>query len=262
MGLLLVPATLVAYLVGIFLAVVATFRKNSGARAAADGSLMLAWALHLAILVHQGWVTGRFPIGNAGEYLVALGFVVLSLHLLVTFAFRVTAAGVVLPPLAALMTLPALWFTARRASEGYQGQRFLFVFHTATATAGMAALAVAFAMSLIYLGQDRALKSKRAPGLLSRLPSLATCDRIALLSILWGFPLLTVGIVTGSVWSFDTYGRVWIAGAKGTFPILAWIVFAVLLYARLVRGLGGRRSAWLTITGFALGLLTIAGMTL
>jgi len=261
-GPLLAPAALVAYIVGIFLVAVATYRKNAGARTASTAALVLAWALHLAILAHQGWAVGRFPLGNAAEYLVALGWVVLTLHLLVTFRWNVAAAGFVLPPLAALMTLPALWLPARHAGAEYEGKRFLFIFHTATATAGMAVLALAFAMSLIYLAQDRALKSKRAPALLRGLPSLATCDRIGLMAVLWGFPLLTLGIATGSVWSLDTHGRAWVGGAKQTFPILAWIVFAALLYARLVRGIGGRRSAWVAITGFGLGLLTILGMTL
>lgn len=262
MGPLLAPATLVAYIVGIFLVVVATYRKSDTVRTASTAVFVLAWGLHLATIAHQGWAVGRFPLGNAGEFLLALGWIVLTLHLLVTFRWNVAAAGVVLPPLAALMTLPALWLPARRASPEYEGQQFLFVFHTTTATVGIAALAVAFAMSLIYLAQDRALKSKRAPALLRRLPSLATCDRIGLLAVLWGFPLLTLGIATGSVWSFDHHGRPWVGGAKTAFPLLAWVVFAALLYARLVRGIGGRKSAWITIAGFGLGLLTILGIAL
>jgi ABC-type uncharacterized transport system permease subunit len=44
--------------------------------------------------------------------------------------------------------------------------------------------------------------------------------------------------------------------------LLAWIVFAVILASRTALGFRGRKSAYLTIAGFALGLLTILGMTL
>lgn len=262
MGALLAPATLVAYFVGVFLAVVATYRESARARVASSVALLFAWVLHLATIVHQAKTVGSLPLGNAGEFLLVLGWAVLTLHLLITRRWKVSATGLVLPPLAGLMTVPALFLSARHAVPEHEAQRFLFLFHTTTATLGLAALAVAFAMSLVYLAQDRGLKTKRAPAILGRLPSLAASDRVALRAVLWGFPLLSLGIVTGAVWSLDHNGRAWVGGAKQIFPLLAWIVFGALLYARLVRRIGGRRSAWVTIAGFVLGLLTILGMTL
>ena len=258
---LLLPATLFFYFVGVFLVVVGTVNRAETVKRASTAALGLAWACHIATIVHHARATGHFHLSTNIEYLLVLGWVVLTLYLFVWLRWRVIAAGFVLPPLATVMAVPALWLPTRHGEAPYPGKQLLFVFHTTIATLGMAALCVAFAMSLIYLLQDRALKSKRGPRLLSRLPSLASADRIGHIAILWGFPLLTLGIATGGLWSLDTHGRVWVGGAKQTFPILAWIVFAVLLYGRLVRGLGGRRSAYLAITGFALGLLTVLGMT-
>ncbi len=261
MGPLLVPAALLAYFVGVFLAVVGTIQRSAAVRRGSMASLLVAWVLHLGAIVHHGIVAGRFPVSNLLEFLLVFGWVVLTLYLFVATRWHAQAVGAVLPPLAAFMAVPALWLPARRGDAPYPGKEFLFVFHTSVATAGLAALCVAFAMSVVYLVQDRALKSKRTPRLLTRLPSLETCDRIAHLAVLWGFPLLTLGIATGAVWSLDTHGVVWRGGAKQTFPILAWLMFAVLLYARLARGVGGRRSAYLTIAGFVLGALTIVGLT-
>jgi ABC-type uncharacterized transport system permease subunit len=140
-------------------------------------------------------------------------------------------------------------------------QQAWFVVHTTLATLGMAGLCVAFGMSLIYLLQDSALKSKRALRVLEILPSLEVCDRIGYHALLWGFPLLTLGIATGAFWSASVHDRFWTGGAKQTFPVLAWIVFAALLYFRLAKGFRGRKSAYVTIAGFALGLLTLLGMT-
>ena len=50
-------------------------------------------------------------------------------------------------------------------------------------------------------------------------------------------------------------------GAKELFGLLAWGVFALLLYARLATGLRGRRSAYMTIAGFAFALMVVLGMT-
>jgi len=138
----------------------------------------------------------------------------------------------------------------------------LFLFHTTVATLGMAILGVSFAMSVLYLFQDRALKTRKTLLLLDRLPSLERCDQIGFRSLVSGFVLLTVGIGTGLAINTEVYERLWVWGAKGMFPVLAWIVFAAILVARTALGFRGRKSAYLTITGFTLGVLTVIGMTL
>jgi len=44
--------------------------------------------------------------------------------------------------------------------------------------------------------------------------------------------------------------------------VVAWIIFAAILVARLKLGFRGRKSAYMTITGVTIGLLTVIGMTL
>jgi ABC-type uncharacterized transport system permease subunit len=62
------------------------------------------------------------------------------------------------------------------------------------------------------------------------------------------------------VYSAAIHDRIWLWGLKEIFPLLAWIVFAVILWARFAQGIRGRRSAILVIAGFALALLTFVGM--
>jgi ABC-type uncharacterized transport system permease subunit len=135
-----------------------------------------------------------------------------------------------------------------------------FVFHTSIATAGVAALAVSFAMSLLYLVKERALKSKRSLRVLEMLPTLEALDRLGFQALLYGFPLLTLGIATGMVYSAAIHDRLWIWGPMEIFPVIAWAVFGGILWARFVRGMRGRRSAILAIAGFAFALLTFVGM--
>jgi len=137
-----------------------------------------------------------------------------------------------------------------------------FVFHTTVSTLGMAFLSVAFAMSLIYLVQDRVLKSKKAFKLLERLPSLQKADDIGVRSLTVGFVLLTLGIGTGLIINSEVHERLMVLGPKQIFPILAWLVFASILVFRPMLGFRGRKSAYLTIAGFALGLATVIGMTM
>jgi ABC-type uncharacterized transport system permease subunit len=223
--------------------------------------LGVAWVLHLLVMVRRAWTAGGAPLGNTTEFLLVLGWVVLTLHLLVWFRWRVDIAGLVLPPLAELMVIVAIGLIpGSSAPEPYGTTPWWFTVHTGASTLGLAAFGVAFAMSLIFLVQDRALKSKSSFRLLERLPSLETCDRIGQDAILWGFPLLTLGIVTGFVRSTAVHGTMWVANPKQIFPLVAWVLFALLIYSRLARGIRGRKSAYVTIAAFLIGLLTVVGI--
>ena len=71
---------------------------------------------------------------------------------------------------------------------------------------GYAGLFLSFGASLLYLVQERTLKSKQPSTLLSRLPALQTIDEIGYRSLLLGFPFMTFGLVAGSVLAENKYG--------------------------------------------------------
>ena len=262
MGNPLFPLALVGYTAGIVLSILGTVKRSSAARTGSAVCFLLACVLQLAAMVLYSSRVGRFPLSNAWEFLLTLGWMVLALHVLMLFRWKIHATGLMLPPLAFLMTVVAMVeLPSAVHSEGPLLQRVdILLFHTTLATLGMALFFVAAAMSLVYVLQERALKTKRTLKFLDRLPPLERADRAGLEAMLWGFPLFTLGIVTGMALSAAEYHRVLLFQAKQVFPLLAWGIFAVVLVARMARGFRGRRAAYLTMTGFLLGLLTIIGI--
>lgn len=256
------PIALVAYLVGVFLAGLSLIYHSEAARGGASSLFVVAWLAHVGAVLQQGRLTGQFPLSNVAEYLLLLGLAVMTLHLVIWFVWRVHAAGLLLPPLVALAGFIAMTLLSADATPRAGRPEGLFLFHTTVSTLGMATLCVALAMSLIFLIQDRALKSHRTMRVLERLPSLDRCDQIGFQALVIGFVLLTVGIVTGLIVNASVHDRIWVPGAKQLFPMLAWAVFAVVLAGRYRAGLRGRTSAYWTITGVTLGLLSVVGMTL
>ena len=113
-------------------------------------------------------------------------------------------------------------------------------------------LALAFSVSLVYLFHERRLKGKRAGRLLHRLPSLETLDQLNYRALVWGFPLLTLGIITGALWGKHSWGRFWSWEEREVFSLILWFLYAGLLEARMVVGWRGRRAATMTIIGFAM----------
>ena len=258
----LLPVTVIGYIVGIVLAIVRTVYRSDTAHRVASVAFAATWVFHTVTVVREAMVVGGLPLSNVAEYLLVLGWIVLTLHLYLWFRLEMEISGVVLAPLAAIMTFASMQVMRSDPAHSQATPDGWFLFHTTVSTLGMAFLSVAFAMSVIYLVQDRVLKSQKAFKLLERLPSLQKADHVGVRSLTVGFILLTLGIGTGVVVTAEVHERLIYYGPKQIFPVLAWLVFAAILVFRPMLRFRGRKSAYLTIAGFALGLLTVIGMTL
>ena len=264
MARVLVVVALALQVAGVALAAIGELRHRASLSRSGAWLLLGAWAAQLVTLISLGTAAGvgeaTFPLRTGPEYLLVLGWFVLTLHLDLWFRLGIRAAALVLPPVSALMVLSAFLFGVGAPPGEELRTEGWFVFHTSIATAGVAALAVSFAMSLLFLVKERALKSKRSLRVLEMLPTLEALDRLGFQALLYGFPLLTLGIATGMVYSGAVHHHLWIWGPKQIFPVIAWAVFGGILWARFARGIRGRRSAILAIAGFAFALLTFVGM--
>jgi ABC-type transport system involved in cytochrome c biogenesis permease subunit len=123
---------------------------------------------------------------------------------------------------------------------------------------GYAALVLSFGASLLYLAGERALKSKRPSGILSKLPPLETIDQIGYRSLLLGFPFMTLGLVAGSVVAQSKYGAVYFRDPKVLLSVLMWAVYVLMLYTRWNSGWRGRRAAYLATFAFVAAVVAWA----
>ena len=129
--------------------------------------------------------------------------------------------------------------------------------HVVLALLGIAAFVLNFAGGIMYLLQERQLKSKRPRAFYYRLPSLETLDRITFRALTLGFPFLTAGLILGAVWAGTAWGSLFTFDPLAVFSSLAWLIYAATLSGRAVAGWRGRRAAYFAIVGFAALLLTL-----
>ena len=133
--------------------------------------------------------------------------------------------------------------------------------HTTLAFFGYAALFVAFAGGILYLIQERELRSRAPRTFYYLIPSLERCDTLSARAVEAGFALLTLAIITGLLWSHAVHGRYWTSSPKEWSAVVAWTLYVVLILARQRTGWGGRRAALLGIAGFAAVVLTFVWIT-
>jgi cytochrome c-type biogenesis protein CcsB len=133
--------------------------------------------------------------------------------------------------------------------------------HASIAILANGFLAMGFCSGIMYLLQEREIKKKRFGLFYSRLPSLESLDNLNQHCLSIGFPLLTLGIITGSFWAKQAWGSYWSWDPKETWSLITWFLYAALLHQRFVVGWRGKRAAILAIIGFAAVLFTLWGVT-
>ncbi|MCX8110036.1 MAG: cytochrome c biogenesis protein [Syntrophorhabdaceae bacterium] len=122
--------------------------------------------------------------------------------------------------------------------------------HVITCFISYAAFVVSFICGLLYFFNLTGARS----------PSRSTLEEINYRSVMVGFPMLTAGILTGSVWAHYAWGSYWSWDPKETWSLITWIIYALFLHARFVRGWKGKRIAIISIIGFFSVIFTYFGV--
>jgi cytochrome c-type biogenesis protein CcsB len=224
------------------------------------GVLLLGFLVHtLAIGL---WVvqTGYFPVQNLRESLSFFAWAIIGVFLVIQVKFNILVLGSFLSPLASVMMISSSFFPLQTGPANPLLRNFWLIVHVGTIFIGNGVFAMAFLAGIMYLIQERQIKSKRRGPFYYRLPSLEVLDALNYNCLILGFPLLTLGMVSGSVFAQYTLGSFWRWDPKEVWSLITWILYATLLHGRLVSGWRGRRSAVISIFGFLILTFSFLGM--
>ena len=89
-----------------------------------------------------------------------------------------------------------------------------------------------------------------------------TLDNLSYRILGLGFPLLTIGILSGAVWANEAWGSYWSWDPKETWALLTWLVFAIYLHTRLTKGWEGKKPALIASLGFVTVWICFLGVNL
>jgi ABC-type transport system involved in cytochrome c biogenesis permease subunit len=197
-------------------------------------------------------------LGNFGprHFLSIYAWAISGIYLGLQFKTKTRLLGAFIAPLILLFLIAAAGQGSNENLVPLQWQGWLTTLHLVLAISGEALFVLASAAGAMYLIQNRLLKHKK-PGSLGRLlPSLGDLDRINHLGLLWGFTLLTVGMIGGASYAVLVWGGRWPADPKVLWSFAVWIVYGFLLHQRLAIGWKGSRMAMLSCVVLAVFLLS------
>ncbi len=262
----LLLSVLAAYVVAAIHAILAFVNKRRALERVSLAALAIGFAMHTASLITDWAQDGRYPLFGIRETLSFLAWTLVATYGLILYRYRtLLALGTFTLPLIALLTFFAN-ITRDSNETGAavvdSGASWLFPVHTTLLLFAYASFFVVFAASVMYLWQERELKRKTFSAFFHRLPSLTTVNEIATNAAGLGFTLLTLGLLTGMVWSSSRDGRLWHHDPKEIFAALTWLLYLGLILYRSTAEWRGRRAAWLGVAGFGLVLCTFFGARL
>jgi cytochrome c-type biogenesis protein CcsB len=233
------------------------------ARLATTGTLALAtgFLLHSAAIAIQLVRLGLPPVTTFHEGLSFFSWLIVGSCLIVSRSSRLTVLGAIVSPLACAMILAAVALYGDAASAAEMPSAWLRA-HIMLVFLGASVFASAFAISIVYLVQEHLLKSRRRGWMIRRLPSLEQLDRLNYRCLVWGFPMLSLGILSGWIWATTVGQSFWSWEALEIFSVVTWLIYAGLLQFRMTAGLRGRRAATLTIVAFGLVVVSFLSVNL
>lgn len=268
---MLFNVTTISYMLStlLFLAFLATKNKSiglSGTIAAGFGFIVQTTAIGLRWKESYDLGRGHAPLSNLFESVVFFAWTIILIFLIIDFKYKYRAVGFFVVPFALLgMAWAQLGLDSGIEPLVPALQSNWLLYHVVTCFLGYAAFAVACGLSIMYLireKQEDSSASSPAGGVIGMFPSVKVLDDLNYKAIMIGFPLLTLGIVTGAAWANYAWGTYWSWDPKETWSLIVWFVYAAFLHARITRGWVGRRAAILSIVGFAATIFCYLGVNL
>ncbi len=207
-----------------------------------------AWVAHSLALLSRVAESRQPPFLTGYEAILFMAWVIFLNYLMLEYLFNLRVVGVfLLPVLFTFMVYAAA--LPKGAEPDLPAAEYWVAVHAVIALGGYAIFALAFVAALMYLLQERHLRRKDFNVVYQRLPSLETLDGLTYRLVVYGFPLLSLAIITAAIWAREVWGVPWFHEPKALWTVLIWFMYGAYIVAR-VRGWGGRKAAYLVVAGF------------
>jgi ABC-type uncharacterized transport system permease subunit len=232
------------YSLGLLHAILTLMRRRESLFRMALAAFGLGAVFHLVSIVDDGVASNRCPIANFYETLSMCAFLIVLLYLFVQWRYKLSSLGVFVFPLVFVMSLVATFGNP------------VGPWSSPAVRLSYAALVLMALASLLYLFQERELKSKKSRKSRSWLPALGTLDEVIFKSMAAGFTLNTLALVAASTWAFIEHETAWIRQPSIALSFFTWGTFLVLVFLRTTAGWRGRKAAFVTVVVLCCSALT------
>ena len=183
-----------------------------------------------------------------------VSWLVVLLYLTAEFRKPVETLGTLIFPIAAIAVFVQL-FWPHESTVAHMG--FKLQVHIFLSLLAYGLLAIAAGQSILLLIQTHYLKSRHPGGFIRSLPALQSMETLLFQIIKVGFILLTFALLSGFIFLDNIFAQHLVH--KTVLSIIAWLLFAILLWGRGFFGWRGKKAIHFTLGGFAFLMLAYFG---
>ncbi len=254
-------AAILFYLLNSIWEVSSIFQPGKFSRKLTNLFIFAGISIHGAFLIILSFRSHNLPITTLFESSTLFLFLIVLVSIVIKYIYRLPSINPFVMPIVTAFSIAAIALVRNDLALSIELAKFWQIVHIIPIFLGYAAFTVSFILSIMYLTQERQLKTRKFGPLFESLPPLETLDALMWKTITFGFPLITIGLVTGTIWAktSNILGALWYLDSKVLLGILTWLVYAALLHLRLGASFHGTKVAFVTIAGFIIVILTYIG---
>jgi cytochrome c-type biogenesis protein CcsB len=215
----------------------------------ATASIIVGFIFHTALLVTRSMETGHGPYASTFEYYAFFSWVLVLVYIIAEVRYKIKDLGSFVIPIA-FISLAYSFFLSRYASTTVPIVQFWLTIHKTFSFIGYASLTLTFGVGIMYIIQESQLKSRHPGTFYHRLPSLEILDDINKKAVDIGFPLITLGFISGIIWAWKRDGYFSLDFKRTVLMIATWSIYGTLFFGRIMAGWRGRRAARFVVYGF------------
>jgi cytochrome c-type biogenesis protein CcsB len=235
--------------------------REKKVRTIARWILIASGILQTLSLISRALLTGYAPVTSQHEAIAFFAWATTWAYLSFRWRYTVKNFGTFVSLLIVVLLMISAAVSRETVPLVPALQSWWLPVHAGVSLIAYGFLALAFCGGLMYLLQEKELKSKRFGYFFSRLPSLDALDQLNSHCLTAGFLFLTLGIITGTMWAHQAWGTYWQWDPKETWSLITWFIYLIQVHQRITVGWRGRRAAVMAILGFSAVVFTLWGVT-
>ena len=248
-------STVVAY--GLSLALYLIFLNTGKVLTGRLGTLLLAVGLvaHYFALLERSRGTHTVPYHDLYGAMSLFGWLLALTYLGLEVYHRQRSVGALVVPFILVFFVASQLAPADKLSPT-DAHGPTFAFHVTLNILAYAAFALSFVLSLIFIIEERVLRSHKLGDVVWRLPPLELLERMSRSSVLIGLVSIAIGTALGFLWLYRLSDKYSFYDWKYAITLLVLILYAV--YFRLARTTAwrGRRASKLCVFNFVIVFLS------
>ncbi len=191
-------------------------------------------------------------------YLIPMNWALLLISFLAYFWFKHDIFFLAAAPISFVILFSYIIFNQNQTVMNDTLSGPIFWIHLISVFLGIGLMALAACAGIIFLWQERALKKKvKLSSQPKNLPALASLDKVNALATGFGFPIYSLGVLSGFAWAYLAWGSVFSFDPKEIVSLFVLGLYAYLFHQRQAHSASGKKPALLAIYIFAASLISI-----